>query len=153
MAAVATADLAQRIVVRLRTDVYDKLQRLSFRFFDDRDSSSIINRVAGDVQAVRSFIDGVLIKTLTVGISLAIYLGMGWCAIVAVKPLIANLPTGGLILMLAGGLTYSAGVAFYVRERLRYHHAIWHVFVLGGSVLHYFAILLYVIPGAPATAA
>lgn len=74
VAAVATADLAQRIVVRLRTDVYDKLQRLSFRFFDDRDSSSIINRVAGDVQAVRSFIDGVLIKTLTVGISLAAYL-------------------------------------------------------------------------------
>lgn len=75
VAAVATADLAQRIVVRLRTDVYDKLQRLSFRFFDDRDSSSVINRVAGDVQAVRSFIDAVLIKTLTVGISLAVYLG------------------------------------------------------------------------------
>lgn len=75
LAAVATADLAQRIVVRLRTDVYDKLQRLSFRFFDDRDSSSIINRVAGDVQAVRTFIDGVLIKTLTVGLSLTVYFG------------------------------------------------------------------------------
>ena len=100
---------------------------------------------------------GIVFKIFATGkfekLSLAIYLGMGWCAIVAVKPLIANLPTGGLILMLAGGLTYSAGVAFYVRERLRYHHAIWHVFVLGGSVLHYFAILLYVIPGAPATAA
>lgn len=100
---------------------------------------------------------GIVFKIFATGkfekLSLAIYLGMGWCAIVAVKPLLAALPTGGLILMLAGGLTYSAGVAFYVRERMRYHHAVWHVFVLGGSVLHYFAILLYVIPGAPAVAA
>ena len=53
-------------------------------------------------------------------------------------------------LMLAGGLVYSGGVAFYVWERLRYHHAIWHVFVLGGSILHFFAVLFYVIPGPPA---
>jgi hemolysin III len=69
--------------------------------------------------------------------------------VVAVEPLLRNLEIGGLILMLAGGLTYSGGVAFYAWERLRYHHAIWHLFVLGGSVLHFFAVLFYVVPGAP----
>lgn len=64
----------QRIVYQLRTDVYDKLQRLSFRFFDANQSGSIINRVAGDVQAVRMFVDGVLIQVVTVIISLGIYL-------------------------------------------------------------------------------
>lgn len=71
--AVAGAALSQRILIQLRTDVYDKLQRLSFRFFDSHDSSSLINRVAGDVQAVRGFVDGVILKVLTVGLSLAVY--------------------------------------------------------------------------------
>jgi ABC-type multidrug transport system fused ATPase/permease subunit len=74
LTAVAGASLSQRIVIQLRTDVYDKLQRLSFRFFDSHDSSSIINRVAGDVQAVRGFVDGVILKVLTVALSLAVYL-------------------------------------------------------------------------------
>ena len=72
--AVAGAALSQAIVIQLRTDVYDKLQRLSFRFFDAHDSSSLINRVAGDVQAVRGFIDGVILKVLTVILTLAVYL-------------------------------------------------------------------------------
>lgn len=72
--AVVGAALSQQIVIQLRTDVYDKLQRLSFHFFDTNDSSSIINRVAGDVQAVRGFVDGVLLKVLTVALSLGVYL-------------------------------------------------------------------------------
>ena len=72
--AVASSALGQSIVIQLRTDVYDKLQRLSFRFFDAHDSSSLINRVAGDVQAVRGFVDGVILKVLTVVLSLAVYL-------------------------------------------------------------------------------
>lgn len=82
-------------------------------------------------------------------LSLAVYIGMGWCIVIAIKPLLESLDTGGLILMLLGGLSYTGGVAFYVFESMRYHHAIWHVFVLAGSVLHYFAVLFYVIP-APA---
>jgi len=73
LTAIASAVLSQAIVVQLRTDVYDKLQRLSFRFFDEHDSSSLINRVAGDVQAVRGFVDGVILKVLTVVLSLAVY--------------------------------------------------------------------------------
>jgi len=73
-AAITVSNLVLRIVVQLRTEVYDKLQRLSFRFFDANQSGSIINRVAGDVQAVRMFIDGVIIQVLTVTLSLAVYL-------------------------------------------------------------------------------
>ena len=97
---------------------------------------------------------GVVFKIFATGrfekLSLAIYLGMGWCALAVIKPLIVALPKGGLILLFAGGVTYSAGVAFYVWERMRYHHAIWHVFVLSGTMLHFFAVLFYVLPGPPA---
>lgn len=72
-AAVAVASLSQRVLIQLRSDVYDKLQRLSFRFFDRGQSSSIINRAAGDVNAVRQFVDGVIVKVLTVVLSLAVY--------------------------------------------------------------------------------
>ncbi len=94
---------------------------------------------------------GVVFKLFATGrferLSLAIYLAMGWCVVVAIKPLLGKLETAGLLLMLAGGLSYTGGVVFYVWERLRYHHAIWHCFVLAGSILHYIAILLFVIPG------
>lgn len=73
-AALASAALSQRVLIRMRTDVYDKLQRLSFRFYDAGESSSIINRAAGDANAVRNFIDGVMIKVLTVALTLAVYL-------------------------------------------------------------------------------
>lgn len=72
--AIAAARLVQAIVVQLRCDVYDKLQRLSFRFFDANSSGSIIHRVAGDVQAVRTFVDGVLLKVLAIILSLSVYL-------------------------------------------------------------------------------
>ncbi len=73
-----------------------------------------------------------------------LYLGMGWCVLAAVRPLTAAVGPGGLALLLAGGVAYSAGIAFYVWHRLPYHHAIWHGFVLVGSVLHYLAVLLHV---------
>ena len=85
-------------------------------------------------------------------LSLAVYLLMGWCAIIAIKPLVDSLEPAGLALLASGGLTYSGGVAFYVWRHLRYHHAIWHLFVLGGSVLHWFTVYYYVVPG-PSTAA
>ena len=79
-------------------------------------------------------------------ISLTIYLAMGWAIIVAIKPLVASLAPGGLILLVTGGLAYTLGVPFYLLERIPYNHAIWHVFVLAGTVLHFFSILFYVIP-------
>ncbi len=75
-----------------------------------------------------------------------LYVGMGWVLVVAVKPLLAAVAPGGLLLLLVGGLAYTSGLGFYAWRRLPYHHAIWHVFVLAGSVAHFFAILFYVIP-------
>jgi hemolysin III len=74
------------------------------------------------------------------------YLAMGWAVLAALDPLRENVAPGGIRLLTAGGLAYTAGVAFYVWRRLPYHHAIWHAFVLLGSILHFFAILFYVIP-------
>ncbi len=81
--------------------------------------------------------------------SLALYLGMGWLVVIAIKPMLANVESGGLLLLLAGGLSYTLGAIFYAWERLSYNHAIWHIFVLAGSILHFFSILFYVVPDAP----
>lgn len=74
------------------------------------------------------------------------YLFVGWLIVVALKPLVANVPHGGLWLLLAGGLCYTVGVAFFLWHRLRYHHAVWHTFVLGGSTCHFLAVLLFLLP-------
>jgi hemolysin III len=78
-------------------------------------------------------------------VSLGLYLGMGWAVVAVIKPLQARIEPGGLILLLAGGIAYTAGVFFYVFRKIPYHHAIWHLFVLAGSTLHFFAILFFVI--------
>lgn len=75
-----------------------------------------------------------------------LYVAMGWTMVVAVKPLLAAVAPGGLLLLLAGGLCYTIGVPLYVKKSIPFNHAIWHLFVLAGSILHFFAILLYVIP-------
>ena len=80
------------------------------------------------------------------GLSLGLYIGMGWVVVVAIKPMLDAVAPGGLILLLLGGLAYTSGVVFYLWKSLSYHHAIWHGFVLAGSILHFFAVLFYVIP-------
>jgi hemolysin III len=79
-------------------------------------------------------------------LAVLLYLGMGWIGLVAFGPLSKQLQVGGTALLLAGGLAYTLGVPFYLWRKLPYHHALWHVFVLAGSVLHFLAVLLYVIP-------
>jgi hemolysin III len=76
-------------------------------------------------------------------LSTALYLAMGWLAILAVKPLWLNMPAWGLVWLLAGGLMYSAGVLFFVAERIRYSHFIWHLFVMAGTACHVVAVLGY----------
>jgi len=73
----------------------------------------------------------------------ALYLAMGWCVVVAAKPLLAAVAPRGIALLVAGGLAYSLGVVFYAWRR-PYFHAIWHAFVLAGSAFHYAAVLRYV---------
>lgn len=93
---------------------------------------------------------GILLATLFVGrfrkIALALYLGMGWLIILVSRELWLNVPHEALALVAVGGVSYTLGVVFYVWKRLPYSHMIWHLFVLGGSITHYFAILLYLLP-------
>ena len=89
-------------------------------------------------------IAGVIFKLFYTGrfkvLSTAIYIAMGWLVIVAVKPLLNAVDPVTLGWMLAGGLFYTLGTFFYHRESIRYSHAIWHLFVLGGSVCHFVAV-------------
>lgn len=78
-------------------------------------------------------------------LSVSLYLCLGWLAAAVIDPLAQVVPDTGLLLLVLGGIAYSAGVIFYVWRRLPYHHAIWHGFVLAGSTLHFFAVLFYVI--------
>lgn len=88
---------------------------------------------------------GVVFKVFFIGrfprASVVVYLAMGWLALVAVRQLFAHLPPAGLILLFAGGAFYTVGVLFFAFDYKRFHHAIWHVFVLAGSVCHFFAVL------------
>jgi len=74
-----------------------------------------------------------------------VYVLMGWLVLMALKPLLLALPPAALVLLLAGGLFYTSGIVFFALSRkLRHAHGVWHLFVMAGSVSHYFAILLYV---------
>jgi hemolysin III len=78
-------------------------------------------------------------------LSALVFIGMGWIVVVATKPLIESLPAGGLWLLLAGGLAYTLGTVFYILKRVPYFHAVWHLWVIGGSACHVLAVLLYVL--------
>ena len=91
---------------------------------------------------------GIVFKLRFIGrfkkLSLAIYVAMGWLIVIAVKPMLALVPGGMLMFMLIGGLCYTLGVIFYIWKSLPYHHAVWHLFVLGGSITHFFGIMFYI---------
>ncbi|MCY9662035.1 hemolysin III family protein [Paenibacillus chondroitinus] len=78
-------------------------------------------------------------------ISTLCYILMGWLIVIAFKPLYLNLPFGGIVWLVVGGLLYTFGSIFYVWRRIPYHHAIWHIFVLAGSACHFVSIFGYVI--------
>ena len=78
-------------------------------------------------------------------LSLVCYVLMGWGIVLSIKPLPQNLASGGLWLLVAGGLVYTVGKIFYTLKKYRYMHSVWHLFVLAGSVCHYLSILLYVL--------
>lgn len=72
-----------------------------------------------------------------------LYLAMGLLVVTVAQPLLRAAPPGCVAWIAAGGLCYTGGIAFFVWHRLPYHHAIWHVFVLAGSLCHYLALALY----------
>jgi hemolysin III len=76
-------------------------------------------------------------------VSMVLYLVMGWLALVAIKPILQLVPVPGIVLILAGGVAYTGGLAFFAAQRLRYSHFIWHLFVIAGTTCHFFAVLWY----------
>jgi hemolysin III len=92
-------------------------------------------------------ITGIVVKAIAgtrhSWISMVLYLVMGWLAIIAVKPILQLVPVPGILLILAGGLAYTGGLAFFAARNLRYGHFIWHLFVIAGTTCHFFAVLWY----------
>ncbi|NQT23870.1 hemolysin III family protein [candidate division KSB1 bacterium] len=95
-------------------------------------------------------ITGIVFKAIFINrmkkLSVVIYILMGWMIMIALKPLLAEIPKAGLWWLAGGGLSYTGGVVFYAMKSVKFSHAVWHLFVLGGSICHFFAILLYVLP-------
>jgi len=79
-------------------------------------------------------------------VSTIVYIAMGWIAVIAIRPLFRVVPAAGIGWILAGGIFYTLGVAFFGATRLRFNHAVWHLFVLAGSICHYVAVARYVLP-------
>ena len=91
---------------------------------------------------------GTVIKAITVGkhvkLSTLLYVLMGWVIVLAFKPLWEAMTFNGLVLLIAGGLSYTAGTIFFLRDHVKYNHSAWHLFVIAGSVLHFFTVLTLV---------
>lgn len=85
----------------------------------------------------------IIARTRHSRISIVLYLLMGWLAVVAVKPILLLVPVPGILLILAGGIAYTGGLFFFAAHRIRYHHLIWHLFVIAGTICHFFAVLWY----------
>jgi hemolysin III len=96
--------------------------------------------------AVAGIILRLMLRGRLHGLVVGLYVVMGWAIVVAIGPMLDRLGAGGLGLLGAGGVAYTAGVVFYRWKTLPYHHAVWHGFVMLGSALHFFAVLFYVIP-------
>jgi hemolysin III len=136
-----------------------------FRLFDH---ASIYVVIAGSYTPFALFwLDGVLTWTLCgvmwvlaiIGIvfkivfryryesfSTIMYVIMGWAGVFVAQPILEDSPIDGLLLAVTGGVIFTAGTIFYIFDERRYFHAIWHLFVLGGSVCQYFAVVYYVVP-------
>ena len=93
---------------------------------------------------------GITFKVFFIGrfevVATLAYVAMGWLVVIAFKQMLITVPPGGIFWLFAGGLTYTIGVIFYAWNKLPYNHAIWHLFVLGGSICHFFAVLFHVLP-------
>lgn len=94
-------------------------------------------------------IAGTLTKIFLMGtsadkLSVGLYIAMGWIVIFFIKAIVKSLPLGGIVLLFSGGVLYTVGTIFFLFDKIRFSHAIWHLFVIAAAVCHFFCILLYV---------
>lgn len=107
--------------------------------FTDRPTATIFLSIMWSIIALGSFLKLFFTGKFKV-IELLLYIGLGWMAVFIIKPLTANIPLEVFWWILAGGCCYMFGIIFYVWKKLQYHHAVWHCFVLAGTVTHYVAV-------------
>lgn len=90
-------------------------------------------------------ITGIVFKSIHIGkleiLSTIMYVMMGWVAVFAIKPLYASMSSAGFTFLILGGICYTAGTIFFVKDKIRYFHSIWHLFVLAGSIFHFFSVM------------
>ncbi len=155
------------VILYLMSTIYHSLPRGKAKdIFEILDHSSIFLLIAGTYTpfalVTLKGVEGWTIFGITWGLAIAgmvmkfflvkkfvilstlLYILMGWMAIFFLKDIMARVPLNGVILLVLGGISYTLGTVFYIRRKMPYHHAIWHIFVLVGSVFHFFTILLYV---------
>ena len=88
---------------------------------------------------------GAVLKAISIGkrvrLSTILYVLMGWVILIAIKPLYHAMSFNGFMFLMAGGISYTFGTIFFIRDQVKYNHSVWHLFVLGGSVLHFFSVL------------
>ncbi|SHJ97977.1 hemolysin III [Clostridium amylolyticum] len=88
---------------------------------------------------------GVTLKAITIGkrewLSTMLYIMMGWLIVIAIKTLYIKMPLSGLVYLILGGLSYTGGAYFFMKDKLKFNHGIWHLFVLAGSVFHFFSVM------------
>lgn len=88
---------------------------------------------------------GIVLKAFFTGklemLSIIMYIAMGWIIVFAIKPLYDNISMSAFMFLILGGVSYTAGTYFYVNDKKRFHHGVWHIFVLGGSILHFFSVM------------
>lgn len=96
--------------------------------------------------AISGIVCRIVLAERSKGFMAPLYVAIAWMAIIAVKPIFAMVPLGGLAWIGAGGLAYMTGLIFYAWRLLPFNHTIWHLFVMAGSVCHYFAVMFYVLP-------
>jgi hemolysin III len=95
-------------------------------------------------------IAGVTMKLLFgprfMAVSVSLYIAMGWIVVIAIKPTLESIPAAGILWMVMGGVAYTSGVVFFAWKTLPYSHAIWHLFVMAGSMCHFIAVLFHALP-------
>lgn len=157
---------ATLIILYLASTLYHSFTNIRLkRFFRTMDHISIFLLIAGTYTPITLVcmrgpwgwtifgliwalaIAGVILKAFFMGrfekAAIVLYVAMGWLIVIAVKPMIQMVPPGTVMWLVIGGVSYTLGLTFYALKKMPYHHAVWHLFVLGGSVCQYMGIVLH----------